>query len=176
MNAVRIWIIAMLVTALAAGIGLYYTQVYAFYDEVDGQEFGNVQLVSLHSGAPEPILFENFKAIDSNSSPIRFRACFDTPLSQAMLTETYEIYDTAVPLNGPRWFDCYDARAVGEALEQGAAIAFLGEANIIYGVDRVVAVMPDGRGYIWHQLNRCGEVVYDGEPAPEDCPEPPEGY
>ena len=106
MNAVRIWIIAMLVTALAAGIGLYYTQVYAFYDEVDGQEFGNVQLVSLHSGAPEPILFENFKAIDSNSSPIRFRACFDTPLSQGMLTETYEIYDTAVPLDGPRWFDC----------------------------------------------------------------------
>lgn len=176
MNAVRIWIVAMLVTAVAAGIGLYYMQVYALYDEVEPTGPEDVQLTSLISGQPEPIVFENFTAIDSDSSPIRYRACFDTALSQATLSETYVSYEGAEPLNGPAWFDCYDAREIGEALERGEALAFLGEANITYGVDRVVAVMPDGRGRVWHQLNRCGQVVFDGEPAPEDCPEPPEGY
>jgi hypothetical protein len=47
---------------------------------------------------------------------------------------------------------------------------------VIYGVDRVVAITEDGRGYVWHQINRCGEVVFDGQAAPDDCPEPPQGY
>ena len=176
MNAVRIAIVGTLLTALVAGVSLYYLQVYAFYDEVNAEAAGGVELTALATGTPEPILFENFRAIDSDSSPIRFRACFDTPLSQAMLTETYVTAEEAVPLNGPDWFDCYDARAVGEALETGEAIAFLGTENIHYGIDRMVAILPDGRGYAWHQINHCGEVVFDGNPAPEDCPEPPEAY
>jgi hypothetical protein len=47
---------------------------------------------------------------------------------------------------------------------------------VSYGIDRIVAITEDGRGYVWHQINDCGEVVFDGEPAPENCPEPPEGY
>jgi hypothetical protein len=31
--------------------------------------------------------------------------------------------------------------------------AFLGEKNIHDGVDRVIAVFPDGRAFAWHQLN-----------------------
>lgn len=171
----RLVIIGLAVTALIAGIAMYYLQVYAFYTEVAAEDVGNVQLTSLHTGMPEEILFENFNAIDSDSSPIRFRACFETPLSQAMLTETYALYPGAEPLNAPGWFDCFDAAALGAALDSGEALAFMGVENIRYGIDRVVAILPDGRGFVWHQINRCGEVVFDGDPPPEDCPPLPEG-
>jgi len=87
----RIAILGMVVIALIAGAALYYLQVYAYYEDVSAQ-VDDVQLVSVVSGAPESILFDDLAAIDSNSSPLRFRACFTTGLSQALLTETYEIY------------------------------------------------------------------------------------
>lgn len=169
----RLVIIGLAVTALVAGIALYYLQVYAYYTEVAAEDAGFVQLTNLSTGLPEEIVFENFNAIDSDSSPIRFRACFTTPLSQAMLSETYATYPTAEPLNAPGWFDCFDARAIGEALASGEALAFLGVENVQYGIDRVVAILPDGRGFAWHQINACGAVVFDGDPAPEGCPPPP---
>ena len=92
------------------------------------------------------------RGIDADSSPLRFRACFSTPLSQAMLTETYRHYENPVPLVAPYWFDCFDAEAIGKALENGEALAFLSEAGIAPGVDRVVAVFADGRAFAWHQL------------------------
>jgi hypothetical protein len=57
------------------------------------------------------------------------------------------------PLTAPGWFDCFDAAAIGAALEAGEAEAVLGERNARAGVDRVFAVFPDGRVYGWHQLN-----------------------
>jgi len=174
MNAARFAVLGIVLTALVAGVSLYYLEVYHYYYEVNAEEAGEVQLTSVVTGEPEPILFERFEAIDADSSPKRFRACFETSLSQAMLSETYVIADEPVPQTGPAWFDCYDAREIGEALEAGEAVGFMGVKNIEYGIDRIVAVMPDGRGFAWHQINRCGEVVFDGEPVPADCPEPPE--
>ena len=167
--------ILILASALFAGVGIYYLQVYHFYEEVAPVGEGDVQLTSLSSGAPEPVLHEAFSAIDANSSPIRYRACFTTPLSQALLTETYAPYEGAVPLEAPGWFDCFDADMIGAALEDGTALAFLGEENIKYGIDRIVAISADGSGFVWHQINHCGEKVFDGEPVPEDCPAPPQG-
>jgi hypothetical protein len=169
----RLVIIGLAVISLAAGAALYYFQVYAYYTPVAAEEVGNVQLTNLTTGLQEEILFENFNAIDSDSSPIRFRACFDTPLSHALLTETYASYPEAEPLNAPGWFDCFDAQAIGDALATGEALAFMGVPNIHYGIDRVVAILPDGRGFAWHQINACGEVVFDGNPAPDGCPPPP---
>ena len=74
-------------------------------------------------------------------------------MSLAMMTETYEPYEAAEPLVAPSWFECFNAMAIGEALESGEALAFLGAKNIEHGVDRVVAVFGDGRGYVWHQVN-----------------------
>jgi len=169
----RLAILGIVVTALVAGALMYYLQVYAYYNEVAAEQVGGVQLVGLSSGVAEPILFENYKGIDSDSSPIRYRACFDVPQSLAMLTETYVMYPQAEPLVAPGWFDCFDAAALGAALESGQALAFLSVPNVHYGIDRVVAVMPDGRGYSWHQINACGAVVFNGEPAPEGCPPVP---
>lgn len=174
MTPVRLAIVAMVLSALVAGVALYYLQVYAYYEEVDAEAAGGVQLTDAETDAPEPIAFDNFRAIDANSSPIRFRACFDTPLSQDELREAYVIAAAPEPLTGPGWFDCYDAQEIGAALERGDAIALMGVENIAYGIDRLVAVLPDGRGVAWHQINRCGAVVFDGEPVPDDCPEPPE--
>lgn len=162
-------------TGLVAGIAMYVLQVYAYYEPVEATGQADVQMTLLATGQPEEILYDNFEAIDSESSPIRYRACFTTTMSQPMLSETYAAYEGAVPNNAPGWFDCFDAAELGAALRSGEALAFMGTENIQYGIDRVIAVMPDGRGFAWHQINDCGEVVFDGDPAPADCPPQPEG-
>ena len=161
-------------SALIAGMALYYLQVYYFYEEVRPTGEDDVQLTSLVSGEAEPILYNGFEGIDANSSPIRYRACFTTSLSRDTLGGTYEPYEDAVPLEAPGWFECFDAGEVGAGLSDGTAHAYLGQRDVIYGIDRIVAIFEDGRGFVWHQINRCGEVVFDGQPVPEDCPAPPE--
>lgn len=159
--------IAIMLSGLIAGTALYYLQVYAYYQEV---EAGDVQLVSVVSNIPEPIPFDGLTAIDADSSPIRYRACFTTVYSLPLLTETYVLVDKPTPLNAPGWFDCFDAAAIGAALEEGTALAFLGQKNIHFGVDRIVAITDDGRGFVWHELNECGEKSYDGTVVGEACP------
>lgn len=166
----RIAILALLAVALVAGGGLYYLQVYAYYDEV---EDGLVEAVSLTSGEAEAILFEDFQGIDANSSPLRYRACFSTFQSIAQMSESYVLAKNPTPREAPGWFDCFDAAAIGADLEEGQAVAFLSRENVVYGIDRVIAIYPDGRGYAWHDINDCGEVVFDGQPAPDGCPTPP---
>lgn len=165
----------IVVTAIVAGVAMYWLQVYAYYDEVKFEPGNEIRLTSVVSGTPEAILAENVTGIDANSSPLRFRACFTTPLSQAMLTETYQVYDVPEPTIGPSWFDCYDAMAVGAALEKGEAVAFLSEHLAPYGMDRVAAVFPDGRGYQWNQISECGKAYYDERDLPAGCPPAPEG-
>ncbi|MEX1236187.1 MAG: DUF6446 family protein [Roseovarius sp.] len=168
--------VLLVVCALGGGALMYYQQVYAYYDEVVPNGETDVQITSLVTDAPEPVLYDDFRAIDADSSPIRYRACFATTMSQAMLTETYVLDEEAEPLTAPGWFDCFDAQEIGEAIEDGRALAFTGTKNVEYGIDRIVAIHEDGRGWVWDQLNRCGEIVFDGNAAPEDCPAPPEGY
>jgi len=159
----------IVITSLIAGAAMYYLQVYGFYDTVEYTP-DHIKLTVLVTGTPEPMLVDGFTGIDADSSPLRFRACFTTPLSQAMLTETYVTYPNPTPLTAPGWFDCFDAGAIGAALESGEAIAFIGQENIEYGVDRVIAVFGDGRAYVWHQLNNCGQRRYDGTDVGPSCP------
>jgi hypothetical protein len=143
----------IVLTAALAGAFIWYTAERAFYEPVAFQPGAEIRLVPLVSNVPEPIVVETVEGIDASSSPIKFRACFRTPLSLAMLTETYRSYDGAEPLVAPSGFDCFDAADIGRALETGEALAFLSEPGIHPGVDRVVAVFGDGRAYAWHQLN-----------------------
>lgn len=167
--------IVLILSGLIAGVGLYYLQVYGFYREVPASQAPDVQLVALATDLPEPVPYDNFSAIDADSSPIRFRACFTTSLSLSALTETYRLVDEEVtPRNAPRWFDCFDAFEIAAALESDAALAFLGQKNIAYGVDRIVVITDDGKGFIWHELNECGTKAYDGTVVGEACPPRPE--
>ncbi|MGJ8623301.1 MAG: DUF6446 family protein [Yoonia sp.] len=168
----RIIIVIMLLIGVAAGGLLYYQQVYAYYEEV-GYSDDAVQLTAVATDMPEPLSVNDFEAIDATSSPLRYRACFQTDLALADLIQTYETVTFAEPRVAPRWFDCFDAGQIGTDL-RGDVVAFMGVENIEYGIDRIVAIYPDGRGYAWHQINACGEVVFDGNRPPEDCPPIPE--
>lgn len=163
---------SIIICAILAGGLLYYTQVYAFYDPVPATG-EDVVLTSVDEGAML-IPYTDFEAIDSTSSPIRYRACFLTDVPLDALEAEFVAYPRAEPLEAPGWFGCYSADGIGAALEAGKAKAFLAVENITYGIDRIAAIFPDGHGYMWHQINRCGEVVFDGQPAPDGCPEPPE--
>ncbi len=167
----RILVIFIVVTALIAGAAMYWLQVYGFYDRValvrDG---GTVELRITRDGEALPLDPTAFTAIDADSSPIRFRACFTVPPGT-----TGDAYSEAIPLTAPGWFDCFDAGRITQDLASGAARAVLGEANIRYGIDRVLALYPDGRGYAWTQINRCGKEVFDGNPPPAGCPPVPPG-
>lgn len=180
MNGVRFAIVGILGSAIIGGALMYYQLVYAGYAELDAAQVGEIQVINTATEQSEPLLLENVKGIDTVvdgvrlSGAISFRACFDVVQSQAMLTETYVVFDDAVPLTAPSWFDCFDAKDIGARLESGEAIAFMSLENITYGVDRIVAVLPDGRGYAWHQLNACGEAVFAGDNTPDGCPELPE--
>ncbi|PCD77082.1 DUF6446 family protein [Pseudothioclava arenosa] len=148
----------IVLSALIAGAAVWYSQLYGYYEPLEvNAPAAEIRLTALASGQPEPILAEGFEGIDADSSPLRFRGCFRTPLSLAMLSETFEIYEGATPLNGPGWFGCFDAARIGADLEAGAALAFLSEHDIKPGVDRVVAIYPDGRAFAWHQLNEEAE-------------------
>lgn len=149
----RIVVGGIVMSALLAGAAIYWLQIYAFYEPVAFTPGKEIRLTPIIGEEPEVIVANDVTGIDANSSPLRFRACFTTPLSQAMLTETYRVYDEATPLVAPGWFDCFDAGQIDAALKTGEAIAFLSEAEVADGIDRVVAVFADGRGYAWHQLN-----------------------
>ncbi len=148
----RLVALALIVPALLIGAAIWYLQVYAYYSPVTLAD-APVTLVPLGKQTPERIVAENFEAIDAASSPLRFRSCFTTPLSLGLLTETYRVVGRPTPLVAPGWFTCFDAGAIGAALDTGEAIAFLSEANLAPGVDRVIAVFPDGRAYGWNELN-----------------------
>ncbi|MFK7875024.1 MAG: DUF6446 family protein [Paracoccaceae bacterium] len=160
----------ILIAGAVAGAALYYLQVYGFYTDVSTTGPKDVQLVSVVSDAPEPILFKEFQAIDAESSPIRYRACFRTDMSLSMLSETYVGLDAEAPRNAPHWFECFDAEAIAAQIDAGTALTFLGQKNVHYGVDRIVAITEDGRGYVWHELNECGTKAYDGTVVGETCP------
>ena len=109
------------------------------------------------TGVTEPLLMAGFTGIDADSSPLRFRGCFRTPMSLAMLSESYVVYPDPTPLNAPSWFSCFDSGRLTDDIASGSAVAFLSERNIAPGVDRVVAVYADGRAYAWQQLNDSAE-------------------
>ena len=171
----RIAIVSILLAALLVGGGLYYAQVYAYYTEVSLQEAGGVTAIDRVTGEARTIAVSAFEAIDSDSSPIRFRACLQAEAAPEDLA--WALPDpAAVPLVAPGWFDCFDAAAIGAALQAGEAQAFVARRNQPYGIDRVLALAPDGRGWMWQQINACGEAVFDGERPPDGCPEAPEAF
>lgn len=157
-------------SALIGGVAMYYLQVYGFYRTLDPAEVA--VMVTRADGGTEPLAIRDGQAIDSDSSPIRYRACA-TLTGDLPDAATLTPYPGAVPLTAPGWFDCFDAAAIGAALERGEAQAYLSQAHTPWGVDRILALFPDGRAFVWPQINRCGKDLFDGKPLPEGCPPPP---
>lgn len=162
----RLAAVALLLVAVLAGGVMYYLQVYGFYDRLPAP----ASLTIATPEGPVEIAVRGFEGIDSDSSPIRYRACFTTDPDAPL--PAYE--DRAIPLNAPGWFSCFDAPRIGAALASGEARAVLLEGHVRYGIDRVAASFPDGRVYAWTQINRCGTALFDGNPLPPGCPPPPQ--
>lgn len=135
----RTLMIGLIGFAVIFGAVLYYMQIYAFYESTEAETL-------TIAGAPYPVT--DWQGIDASSSPLKARACFRLPGTPAA-----EPAARPTPLVAPYWFDCFDAEAIGRALESGEATAYLAEAGIAQGIDRMVARFPDGRAYMWHQLN-----------------------
>lgn len=171
----KILSVILLLSALVAGAAMYYLQVYGYYNRVEAHGVNDVVLLPIGGDVPQAIAYSDFEAIDADSSPIRYRACFTTSQKPADLAQLYQQAEGAELRNAPGWFSCFDEEAIGAGLEAGTALAFISQKNIDYGVDRIVAVTEDGRGYVWHDLNNCGEKAYDGTVVGEDCPARPTG-
>lgn len=147
----------ILAAAVIAGAGVWYAQVYGYYHDVPADSAAAELRLTTLGGAEEPVATSDFKAIDAESSPLRFRACFRAELPAATVA-AYQHYEKPTPLTAPGWFSCFDAGQIGADLQAGRAKAYLSELNIHPGVDRVVAIYPDGRAYAWQQLNdKAGE-------------------
>ena len=93
--------VLIVVAALIAGAAMYWLQVYAYYKPVIFTAGKEISLTPINGDQAQNILVTDIEGIDAESSPLRFRACFNTVQSLLILTETYNIYDNPTPLVTP---------------------------------------------------------------------------
>jgi len=163
--------LVILGVAALAGAGLFYLEQFHWY-EVRAPGDGVVTLTRADGNATE-IAVTDLQVAEGAASPLKYRACFRLAEPLDAAAADFRPYAAPEPTVAPLTFPCFDADAIADALQSGEAAAFLGRGNEPYGIDRVVALWPDGRGHAWHQINRCGARVFDGDPPPEGCPPPP---
>ena len=166
MNWGKFAVVALLASGLVGGVGLWWTQTHQYWD-TDPEA---VIQVTDTGGAVTTFELRFLQAIRSASSPLGFRACFETT-ARPDLPNTLIVVEKPEPTVPPGWFDCFAPRAIADSIRAGEATAYIGVKNIAYGVDRIVAIYPDGRGYAWHELNNCGRKTYDGTVVGENCPD-----
>ena len=124
--------------------GLVWTQFFAYYQREKG-----LPALAIEG---EAVAVAGYDGLDSASSPLKLRGCFTVdPASVARLAPPPA--PRATPLNSPFWFRCFDAAALTADLASGTARAFAIGRNEPEGFDRMLAVYPDGRAFVWRQLN-----------------------
>ena len=131
--------------ALAIFTGLlWYFQFYAFYEDLAEQPL-------VIGGTSYPV--EHWQGIDASSSPLKRRVCLQVsePVAGQISAEQTALAE-AEPLVAPDWFECFNAKQIARDLEAGKAQAFALGASGFEGLDDVFALYPDGRGYLWRQL------------------------
>tara|TARA_R110002096_G_C14653362_1_gene726648 strand:- start:806 stop:1681 length:876 start_codon:yes stop_codon:yes gene_type:complete len=153
----------MLFAAAAMGFGFWYSAEKAYYIDVS-----DVTEVMAYGDA-FPV--SNYRGIDADTSPLKMRGCFTVDWDYI---PTDEYKDIATPLIAPKSFDCFSAKQIDADLEAGNATAILSDENNPYGFDTFIAQYPDGRAFIWRQINDCGDAYFSGELLPNGCPIPAE--
>jgi hypothetical protein len=149
MTSGRWLVVAIVGITVAFGLAVWWFQTRAYYEPVEDAGL----VATSETGQTFDIDPVAFEGIDADTSPLRFRACFRLDADGQEAAARGAVYETPTPLVAPGWFDCFDAEAIAAALASGEASAILSEREVSRGVDRVLAVFPDGRGYAWHQLN-----------------------
>ena len=138
----KIFVISLMVFTVGFSIILFYFQVYAFYSRADG--LGVIKVLDKY------VEVQNYRGIDSVTSGLKLRGCFSVDPEEFSELSTI---DKATPLSAPFWFRCFDHAKIQLEIEKGYAKAFLVSENEKDGIDRVVAVYPDGDAFQWRQLN-----------------------
>ncbi|SET86615.1 DUF6446 family protein [Oceanicella actignis] len=137
--------IGLIAFAAAFGAAMWWSKTRAFYEPM--APAAEVTAAGL------TLAVEDFEGIDAPTSPLKMRACFRlTPAAAAALDALAPAPDPR-PLVAPGWFECFDAGALTRDLEAGAARAVIAERDAPEGFDRIIAYRPDGRAFMWRQLN-----------------------
>jgi hypothetical protein len=135
-------IIAFLAFGVVFAAALTYFQLFAFYERTEAPEALDV--------GDDRVPVEDWNGIDAATSPLKLRACFET---EATALAEAEPAAEATPLTAPFWFRCFDARGLTHDLAAGRAEAYPVTRDEPDGFDTMLAVYPDGRAYLWRQLN-----------------------
>lgn len=138
----RVLVLVFAAVVLLFGAGLFYTQNFAYYETTDGLASIEVQGRDVPVGA--------YRGIDATSSGLKRRGCFTV---DPAAFEGVPRAEAPEPLTPPFWFDCFEPERIARDLAAGAAEAYVAAENELDGIDRLVAVYPDGRAYEWRQLN-----------------------
>ena len=151
----RTLMIGLFVVTAIFALALWWFQTRAYYEQSGGVDAIEVAGLSI------PV--EGYSQIDAQTSPLKLRACFrlsdpaDLPRAAAAaapLTEEARAAGvTLEPLVAPGWFDCFDAETLAGLAQSDGAETLVAARNAPQGVDRVVLLLPDGRGWLWRQLN-----------------------
>ena len=123
---------------------LFYFQNFAFYERVETKNRLLIQ--------KKVVEVINYYGIDASSPGLKLRECF------TLADETFDIkgltrYQKPTPLNAPFWFECFNAESITKDINTNKAVAFLSKKEEFDGIDKVIALYPDGTGFQWRQLN-----------------------
>ena len=123
---------------------LFYFQNFAFYERLEAK---NRLLIE-----EKMVEVINYNGIDASSSGLKLRECF-TVTDESLDIKELTIYRKPTPLNAPFWFKCFNAETITKDLNINKAVAFLSKKEEFDGIDKVIALYPDGTGFQWRQLN-----------------------
>ncbi len=126
------------------GVGMWYSQVYAYYEVVTGTAEVTV--------GGEPFAVRDYSGIQARTSPLKMRGCFTFEDPKAAITAG-KLSDDAIPLKPPYWFDCFDTEQILADIESGTATPIMAGIDEGDGADLYMAIYPDGRAYRWRQPN-----------------------
>ena len=126
------------------GVGMWYAQIYAYYEEVTG-------ITEVTVGG-ERFAVTDYVGINAPTSPLKMRGCFNFENPQAAIVAGKRATD-AVPLKPPYWFECFDPEKIESDIDSGDAIPIMAGLDEGDGADLYMAIYPDGRAYRWRQVN-----------------------
>ncbi len=124
------------------GVLLWYAQYYAYYNEVSGLE-----AVSVES---REVAVQDYVGLDGESSGLKLRGCFTVDVAAF---DGVTLAENPIPTTPPSWFECFDVVQLTADVESGVATTYMAAKNGRDGLDRIIAVYPDGRAFMWRQLN-----------------------
>ncbi|HIP24832.1 MAG TPA: histidine kinase [Rhodobacteraceae bacterium] len=124
------------------GVLLWYAQYYAYYNEVSGLEMVTVE--------GRDVAVQDYLGLEGESSGLKLRGCFTVDVAAF---DGVTLAENPTPTTPPGWFDCFDVVQLTADVESGAATTYMAAKNGQDGLDRIIAVYPDGRAFMWRQLN-----------------------